>query len=194
MKHFHNRVITSAARADLKDKWNFFVKLTLLYLVVTVLISIFPGGDVATLIVDGPVMLGIAFVYLRFIRKEHYDLDGLFDGFKYFGSACITYILMLMFIFLWALLLIIPGIIAALAYSQTFFILADNQSLRPLDALKKSKEMMMGYKWQYFRFLCRFVPWLILAIIPFGIGLLWFIPYILTAQAHFYENLKSNEK
>ena len=101
---------------------------------------------------------------------------------------------MVAFILLWALLLIIPGIIAALAYSQTFFLLADDLSLRPLEALKKSKDMMMGYKWQYFRFLCRFIPWFILAIIPVGIGLLWFIPYFVTAQAHFYEKLRGIEK
>lgn len=193
MKHFHNRVITSAARADLTGKWDFFVKLTLLYLAVTILVSLL-GGDMALLVMDGPIMLGVAFIYLRFIRKEKYEYDDLFDGFKHFGSACITYLVMIVFILLWAVLLIIPGIIAALAYSQTFFLLADNPSLRPLEALKKSKEMMMGYKWQYFRFICRFIPWLILAVIPLCIGLLWFIPYFITAQAHFYEKLKSNEK
>jgi uncharacterized membrane protein len=194
MKHFHNRAITNAARADLAGKWDFFVKLTLLYLAVTILISLFPGGDMALLVIDGPIMLGVALVYLRFIRKEKYEYDDLFDGFKQFGSACITYLVMVVFILLWAVLLIVPGVIAALAYSQTFFLLADNPSLRPLEALKKSKEMMMGYKWQYFRFLCRFIPWLVLAVIPLGIGLLWFIPYMLTSQAHFYEKLKNNEK
>ncbi len=193
MKHFHNSTITKAARVDLSGKWDFFVKLTLLYLAVTVLVSLL-GGDMALLVVDGPIMLGVAFIYLRFIRKEKYEYDDLFDGFKHFGSACITYLVMIVFILLWAVLLIVPGIIAALAYSQTFFLLADNPSLRPLEALKKSKEMMMGYKWQYFRFICRFIPWLILAVIPLGIGLLWFIPYFATAQTHFYEKLKSNEK
>lgn len=194
MKHFHNSTITKVARADLKGKWNFFVKLTLLCLAVTLIISLPKGGDAAAFIVDGPIALGVAFVYLRFIRKEKYEFDDLFDGFKHFGIACATYLLMVAFILLWALLLIIPGIIAALAYSQTFFLLADDLSLRPLEALKKSKDMMMGYKWQYFRFLCRFIPWFILAIIPVGIGLLWFIPYFVTAQAHFYEKLRGIEK
>lgn len=193
MKHFHNKVITSGARRDLAGKWNFFIKLTLLYLALTVLFGIFSGGSIAGLLIDGPVLLGIAFLYLRFIRQEKYELDDLFEGFKYFGTACITYLLMVLFIFLWGLLLIIPGIIAALSYSQTFFLLADNPSLRPLEALKKSKEMMMGYKWQYLRFLFRFIPWLLLATIPFCIGLLWFIPYFITAQAHFYEKLKAND-
>ncbi len=193
MKHFHNSVITKAARIDLAGKWDFFVKITLLYLAVTILLGLFPGGDVALLVVDGPIMLGIAFVYLKLVRKEKYEFDDLFDGFKHFGVACITYLVMVVFILLWAILLIVPGIIAALGYSQTFFLLADNPSLRPLEALKKSKEMMMGYKWQYFRFLCRFIPWFVLSLLPLGIGLLWFIPYFATAQAHFYEKLKGNE-
>lgn len=191
MKHFHNSVITKAARIDLAGKWDFFVKITLLYLAVTILLGLFPGGDVALLVVDGPIMLGIAFVYLKLVRKEKYEFDDLFDGFKHFGVACITYLVMVVFILLWAILLIVPGIIAALGYSQAFFLLADNPSLRPLEALKKSKEMMMGYKWQYFRFLCRFIPWFVLALLPLGIGLLWFIPYFATAQAHFYEKIQS---
>lgn len=191
MKHFQNKVITRAALNDLSGKWNFFVKLTLLYIAVTMIISLPKGGDAAALIIDGPLALGVTLVYLRFIRKEKYEFDDLFEGFKHFGIACITYLLMIVFILLWALLLIIPGIVAAFAYSQTFFILADDTTLRPLQALKKSKEMMMGYKWQYFRFLCRFIPWFVLAIIPLGIGLLWFIPYFFTAQAHFYEKVKN---
>ncbi len=193
MKHFHNSAITKAARHDLLGKWEFFIKVTLLDLALMIFIGSFPGGNVAGIIIDGPVALGIAFVYLRFIRKEKYELDDMFDGFKHFGIACATYLIMAVFIFLWALLLIIPGIIAALAYSQAFFILADDTSLRPLEALNKSKMMMMGYKWQYFRFLCRFIPWFVLAILPLGIGLLWFVPYFLTSNAHFYEKLKNIE-
>lgn len=57
---------------------------------------------------------------------------------------------MVIFIFLWTLLLVVPGIIAAISYSQTFYIIAEDSSIGPMDALRKSREMMDGYKWKYF--------------------------------------------
>ena len=98
---------------------------------------------------------------------------------------------MAVFILLWMLLLIIPGIIAALAYSQTFYILAEDESIGAMDALKKSKEMMNGYKWKYFCLSLRFLGWVLLCILTLGIGFLWLAPYVEVSYAHFYEELKN---
>ena len=100
---------------------------------------------------------------------------------------------MILFIFLWMLLLIIPGIIASIAYSQTFYILAEDDTIGSMDALRKSKEMMNGYKWKYFCLVLRFVGWFLLCILTFGIGFLWLSPYIQVSYAKFYEDLKTNQ-
>jgi len=96
-----------------------------------------------------------------------------------------------LFVFLWSLLLIIPGIIASLAYSMTFFILADEPELGASDALAKSKRMMRGYKWKYFCLNLRFIGWAILCVISLGIGFLWLIPYMQISYAKFYEDVKT---
>ena len=100
---------------------------------------------------------------------------------------------MVVFVFLWALLLIIPGIIAAIAYSQTFYILAEDDTIGSMDALRKSKEMMIGYKWKYFCLGLRFIGWALLCVLTLGIGFLWLSPYIQVSYAKFYEDLKTNQ-
>ena len=90
------------------------------------------------------------------------------------------------------LLLIVPAIIAAFSYSMVFYILADNPDISPTNALKKSKEMMMGYKWKIFFLGLSFLGWALLAILTLGIGLLWLMPYIQVSTINFYEDIKDN--
>jgi uncharacterized membrane protein len=89
------------------------------------------------------------------------------------------------------LLLIIPGIIAAISYSMTFYILADDNSLTAMEAIDKSKAMMEGYKLKYFYLSLRFLGWALLAILTFGIGFLWLAPYMMVASAKFYDDIKN---
>ena len=93
-----------------------------------------------------------------------------------------------MFISLWSLLLVIPGIIAAFRYAMAFFILADDENCGPLEALSRSKEMINGNKWKYFCLCWRFFGWALLcSFLP--IGWLWLIPYMQTSLAAFYEDV-----
>ena len=91
------------------------------------------------------------------------------------------------------LFLFIAGIIAAIAYSQTFYILAEDDTIGSMEALRKSKEMMNGYKWKYFCLGLRFIGWALLCVLTVGIGFLWLSPYIQVSYAKFYEDLKTNQ-
>ena len=99
---------------------------------------------------------------------------------------------MLLFTFLWTLLLIIPGIIAVLSYSMTFYILADDNSIGAMEAIDKSKKMMDGYKWKYFCLGLRFIGWSLLCILTLGIGFLWLLPYMQVSVVKFYDDIKEN--
>jgi uncharacterized membrane protein len=101
----------------------------------------------------------------------------------------IAYLLIIIFTILWALLLIVPGIIAAISYSMTFYIMADNKEMNAQDAIRKSKELMKGNKYRYFCLACRFIGWFLLSILSLGIGFLWLVPYFMTSNARFYESL-----
>ena len=89
-------------------------------------------------------------------------------------------------------MLIIPGIIKAIAYSQLFYILAEDPDISAQDALRKSEAMMYGHKWQYFWLVLSFIGWSILCILTLGIGYLWLIPYMNVSFANFYMDVKDN--
>ena len=99
---------------------------------------------------------------------------------------------MLLYVLLWTLLLIIPGIIAALGYSMTYYILADDPLLKPQDALKKSKTMMNGHKTKLFYLCLRFFLLALLCILTLGIGFFWLIPYVHVTMAKFYDDINGS--
>ncbi len=181
-----NKILMSEARVSLKDKWGLAVGTNVVFFLISSI-----GNEVA-IVIGGPMQLGLSIFSLNLARKKKAEFSQLFDGFKDFGNALLAYILMAVFVFLWLLLLIVPGIIAAIAYSQTFFILADNKGLAGNEALKQSKAMMHGHKWRYFCLCLRFTGWFILSILTLGIGFLWLAPYFNVSLANFYDDLKKS--
>ncbi|MBP1963639.1 DUF975 family protein [Paenibacillus aceris] len=88
--------------------------------------------------------------------------------------------------FLWFLLLIIPGIVKAYAYSMVPFILGDNPKIGTKRAVELSKEMTSGQKWKMFVLDLSFLGWYILGALPFGIGILFVLPYDHSTKAELY--------
>jgi uncharacterized membrane protein len=196
-----NAVLMQMAKQSLKGKWSTAIAVFLTYLVILFAANLglgfLPFGDVATLLSSvttcllvGPFMLGLAIFFLSVSRNENVSVNQLFQGFDRFGTAFGAYFLTTLFSCLWALLLIVPGIIAAISYAMTFYILADDHSIGVMDAIRKSKTMMKGYKWKFVCLQLRFVGWFLLCILTLGIGFLWLFPYAQTSIAKFYDDLK----
>lgn len=96
-----------------------------------------------------------------------------------------------LFITLWCLLLVIPGIIKAIEYSMVDYILADNPDIRPMDALRESKQMMKGNKWKAFVLGLSFLGWELLSLCTFGLLDVFYVrPYIEGTFAELYLALK----
>lgn len=190
-----NSILMKQARESLKGRWGLAVGVAAVYLIITIAVQSVDkdAGPVLGFIIAGPLNLGMIIFSLAIARNANPKIDQLFSGFYRFGSAFIAYFLVTLFTILWALLLIIPGIIASLSYAMTLFILADDQSITPREAIRKSKKMMYGYKWKYFLLNLRFIGWAILALLSVGIGFLWLLPYIQVSQAKFYEDIKGGE-
>ncbi len=181
-----------SAKNILKGRWGLAAVATLIYLIICVIPGSFPPiGTVIVLIIGGPLVLGYTIYMFAFSKGENVKLEILFDGFKHFVPSLILYLLILVFTVLWSLLLIIPGIIAALRYSMAFFILYENPDMAALDALNKSKEMMAGHKMELFMLLLSFILWFLLIIVTLGIASFWVTPYIFLTVINFYENLKT---
>ena len=96
-----------------------------------------------------------------------------------------------LFTFLWALLLIVPGIIKSFSYAMTPFILIDNPELTANEAIDRSRAMMRGHKFDLFWLLLSFIGWFILCMLTLGIGFFWLIPYTYTSVAGFYKDVKA---
>ena len=87
----------------------------------------------------------------------------------------------------------IGAIILSYAYSMVPYLLHDYPELTPREAMKISREMMRGQKWNLFVLDLTFIGWILLAICTAGVGMLFVQPYMLTARAAFYEDLKSEK-
>lgn len=186
-----NATLMRQARESLAGKWGLAVGTMFVYTVIIMAIQSIPkSGGILGILISGPMSLGLVIFSLALSRNQNPKIEQLFDGFARFGTALFAQVLIMVYVLLWALLLIVPGIIAALSYAMTFYILADNESMGAKEAMKRSKEMMMGNKWKLFCLGLRFIGWAILSILTLGIGFLWFIPYLQISTAKFYEDVK----
>lgn len=189
-----NAHIMHEARESLRGKWKPVILVFLLYIICTSAVSAIPDiGGLLSMIISGPMTLGIAYYSLGFSRGEEPNWHVLFDGFKRFVPSLLTYLYMILLIVLWSLLLIIPGILKALSYSQTFFVLADDPLIGPKEAVKKSADLMKGYRWKYVCLNFRFFGWTLLCILTLGIGFLWLYPYMQISYAKFYDEVKKRK-
>lgn len=180
----------------LRGKWGTMAVATLIYSLIMdacAALSVIYIGSIAVLLLTGAFMLGFSGMALFVARKQEIRAENLFHGFRNFGSSFALYLLCSIFILLWSLLLIIPGIIKTFSYSMSYFILADNPDISANQARKYSMELMQGNKWRLFCLNFSFIGWILLSLLTFGILLLWVIPYMVTAEAEFYRDLKGEE-
>lgn len=184
------------AWGKLKGKWGTFAVITLIYVLIMgacSALSRYYVGSVASLLLGGPLAMGFAIVALNVAREKSIDVGLYFSGFRCFGKAFVLYLTNGILIFLWSLLLVIPGIIKTLSYSMSYMILADNPEMSANEARKQSMQMMNGNKWRLFCLQFSFIGWMLLSILTLGILLLWVLPYMQAVIAEFYQSLLPQE-
>lgn len=136
--------------------------------------------------IGGAVRLG----YIRFnknlIDGNNPQFSDLFSRFNVFWPGFLLQLLIIIYTFLWTLLFIIPGIIAAYSYSMAPYILEENPGMPVNEAIRLSKEMMRGNKWRLFCVQISFIGWSLLSILTCGIGFLFLQPYMSAAECAFF--------
>ena len=209
-----NSELRAQARERLEGKWGTFVLMTFLMLVIQTILQIpgyigsllevlSPENVLASLSFSNisnilsllalPLSWGLTVSLLRNHREESVDLENLFDGFRggrYTRVFCALFLVNL-FTFLWALLLIIPGIMKAFSYALTPYIIMDEPELTARQAITRSCEIMQGRRWKLFCLYLSFIGWGILCLLTFGIGFLWLVPYMNASVAAFYEDARA---
>ena len=159
-------------------------------------------GDIISIIASF-TFIGMSITFLHFndklgkVDKKPFQASLTVYNKKYFVPGLKVYFSRLIFIALWCLLLIIPGIIKEYSYSMAEFIMTDmidsGKSMTFTQAITESKKLMNGHKMDFFILRLSFIGWFILCILTYGIGFLWFIPYRNSTYAIFYRKLAGNK-
>lgn len=186
-----NIVLMRKARESLEGKWDIAIGTFVVYLVLTFFVQLIPfAGIIIGLFVNGPIAIGLVIFSLSLARNKKAKLEQIFEGFQDYSRAVEAYILLFAKVFVWTLLFIVPGVIAALSYAMTYYILVEDPKIGATEAIKKSIRMMEGSKEKLFRLNLRFFGLGLLCILTLGIGFLWLIPYMHVTYAKFYEDIK----
>lgn len=142
-------------------------------------------------ILGGTVNLG----YTRFLLDQHdgneLNFRTLFSQFDRFGVGFLQKFLRGLYIFLWSLLLIVPGIVKTYSYAMTPYILADHPEMTANEAITASRKLMDGHKGELFWLHLTFIGWVLLNAFTLGIGSLFLNPYMQAAETAFYRQLTS---
>ncbi len=146
-----------------------------------------------SLIVSGPLLVGLDWFFVQLHRTGRTDLNLLFSkGFgENLGRHIGAYLLTVLFTSLWSLLLVVPGLIKALSYSMTPYVLAERPELSAMEAIRESARLMRGRKGKLFCLLLRFAGWFFLSALTGGLLYVFYVgPWLHAAVAGFYEDLR----
>ena len=139
------------------------------------------------------VGVGFSLFVMNSVRRSQPALGNLLDGFGMFPRVLFLIILQIVFIFLWSLLLVIPGIIAAYRYSFAVYVMIDHPEMSAMDCLRESKRLTTGYKRQLFLLDLSFIFWFLLTMIPVVgyIAQVYVTPYMESARVLYYEQIRA---
>lgn len=187
--------LKNQAKAALKGHWGVAILVGLAMVGINWVIGMIPVIGWIVSLAAVVFEFGIAAFYLSVVRAGDIQFTTLFSSsFEGFAKKLGTMWLQILYIFLWSLLLWIPGIVKSYSYAMTEYILLDNPELTANEAITKSREMMNGYKWKLFVLDLSFIGWRILCMIPLlgtVLNLLYVNPYYTATRAQFYEELKA---
>ena len=151
------------------------------------------GGGLFTsllsLVVTGFLGFGIVEYFLNISRGKEVNWKDIFNRKNMFVEFIILSLIAGLIICIGSILLIIPGIIAALALSMIYYIKLDNPDMSYTDCLKKSNELMKGHKWEYFVLNLSFIGWALLVPLTLGLLSFWLAPYMAVTECNFYNKL-----
>lgn len=192
--------IKQRAKARLNGKWEQAIIAILITFVVFAVIDFVYGDQYFTdsfivfalrILCQAPVILGMSIVFLSISRDQNPRGTEVFEGFKHLWAAFKLQFLMVFMIAFWTIFLVIPGIMAALSWSMSFFILADEPSMGAWQTMKQSKTIMRGHRWQLCKLILSFIGWFALSVLTCGILFVLYVgPYFQASMAEFYESLQ----
>lgn len=164
-------------------------------LVGTLTVSLTGGfWGLVTFIIGGTIQLGYAQYLLNQHDGKEFSFNDLFSQFHRFGQGFAQNFLTGLYVFLWMLLFIVPGIIKAFSYAMTPFIMAENPDLSANEAITRSREIMNGHKLELFVLSLTFIGWGILSALTMNLGHIFLNPYVNASYAVFYRQISGQKR
>ena len=195
-----NSEMRQEARTALKNRWSTGALMTLVYLFVYYVLSFafllgvsHDWGSLIAVLLLMPLLWSYQVAFLEIKRGKWIEVSYVFSGFKDAKRLYSTLILQFVYVALWSLLLVIPGIVKTYSYAMTAYILKDDPAISNNQAIERSMAMMQGHKMKLFLLDLSFIGWGLLCIFTLGMGIFWLSPYMCTSRAVFYEELKQQE-
>ena len=133
---------------------------------------------------------GWVLYHLGVRRGEEMPYATLFDGFGFIGKLILLNIVITLYVFLWSMLLIIPGIIASYRYRFAVYNLCENPDMGVMEAISMSKAQTAGYKGDLFLLDLTFIGWNLLCSLTLGILSIWIAPYIIQTNIGYFQEIK----
>lgn len=150
-------------------------------------------GFLVQIFIKNPLQVGCYRFFKKNVEDGQAELGLIGEGFGDYGRVFVTLLLRDIFLCLWSLLFVIPGIIKAYSYRMVPYIIKDNPELSATEVITKSRKMMNGNKWRAFVLDLSFLGWIILSIITCGIlFVFWTYPYIESTNAALYSELSKD--
>ena len=152
-------------------------------------------GALIVFLVTGALQYGVARVTTNCVKGENWGIGQVFCAFSNnFLKTFLLHLVQSIFIFLWTLLFIVPGIVKSYSYALVYYLQQEPENIHrePTDLITESREWMNGHKWQLFCLDLSFIGWYILGALCFGIGTFFVVPYHQQARANFYLNLRAD--
>lgn len=139
------------------------------------------------------VGVGLAFYLVNFITDKEYKFSDIFAFINDYVRIFVTTLLEALFIILYTIMLIVPGIIKCFGYSLVNYILADEKykDLKYKEVLDLSEKMMVGHKMDLFKLMLSYIGWFLLGIITLGIAIIYILPQYHVSIAKFLYDVKS---
>jgi uncharacterized membrane protein len=156
------------------SQMGYFVGFAAIYLLAS-LIGGTGFGGIVTIVLRGPLLAGFFIVANAIIRNEPIRFEMFFDGFKIFLPLFLAELITQAFVALGLVLLIIPGIYLAVAYSFTIpFVLFLKMDF--WDAMEASRKVITRNFWPFLGFFVILTLINIIGILTLGVGLLFTLP------------------
>ena len=150
-------------------------------------------GEIVSFLLAGPLQLGLCFFFLNLIKGKETRFELLFEGFKPLMTVLLSYAIITVLTVVGLVLLVIPGIVVALGFSMTYYIIAEDPEISFQAALEQSWKLTDGYKMELFELNLRFIPWYLLGVLCLIVGVLAVIPWHNTTLTLYYEDLKERQ-